>query len=66
VPNAVAIHYTAGYGTDPKLVPSAVRVAMRQLVALWDSDPTLIGKKNPEVERLLWSIRVLDVSPTRG
>ena len=66
VPNAVAIHYTAGYGTDPKLVPSAMRVAMRQLVALWDSDPTMIGKKNPEIERLLWSIKVLDVAPTRG
>ena len=39
---------------------------MRQLVTLWDSDPTQIGKKNPEVERLLWSIRVLDAAPTRG
>ena len=42
VPKAVAIHYTVGYGTDPKQVPSAVRVAMRQLVALWDSNPSLI------------------------
>jgi hypothetical protein len=66
VPNAVAIHFTAGYGTDGSAVPSVVKVAMRHLVRLWDGDPSLIGKKNPEVERLLWSCRVLDVSPTRG
>ena len=66
VPNAVAIHFTAGYGTDAKLVPAAVKVAMRQLIAIWNSDPVQIGRRNPEVERLLWSVRVLDVSPTRG
>jgi hypothetical protein len=66
VPNAVAIYFTAGYGAAASSVPASVRVAMRQLVRLWDSDPSQIGKKNPEVERLLWSIRVLDISPTRG
>jgi hypothetical protein len=66
VPNAVAIHFTAGYGDSPSKVPAVVKVAIRHLVRLWDSDPSLIGQKNPEVERLLWSCRVLDVAPTRG
>ena len=65
VPNAVAVYFTAGYGA-PTSVPASVRIAMRQLVQLWDSDPGQMGKRNPEVERLLWSVRVLDVSPTRG
>ena len=66
VPNAVAIHFTAGYGANGSSVPAVVKVAMRHLIRLWDADPSLIGKKNPEVERLLWSARVLDISPTRG
>lgn len=66
VPNAVQIHFTAGYGTDASNVPNVVKVAMRHLVRLWDADPAMIGRKNPEVERLLWSCRVLDAAPTRG
>jgi hypothetical protein len=65
VPNAVAIYFTAGYGS-PTNVPTSVRTAMRQLVKLWHSDPGQIGKRNSDVDRLLWSVRVLDVSPTRG
>lgn len=66
VPNAVAIHFTAGYGTDASLVPAVVKVAMRLLIDTWERHPEMAGKASPEVERLLWSCKVLDVAPTRG
>lgn len=65
VPNAVAIHYTAGYGTDPRRVPAVVAVAMRQLIRFWDEAGSAAGV--PESVKSLLSIcRVLDVAPTRG
>lgn len=71
VPNAVRIHFTAGYGTDGKAVPARAKVAIMLLVANWYmnrepvSSPEL--KKIPyHIERLLWGLRVLDFSATRG
>ena len=78
VPNAVAIYFTAGYcpgpttaapfpaGTPGTPVPAQGRVAMRMLIRKWEKDPDSIGKGSPEIERLLWSIRVLDAAATRG
>lgn len=63
-PNAVAIHFTAGYGNDATNVPNTVKVAMRILVGLLDKDPGLIAKGVPIVDRLLWSQRVEDWAPT--
>jgi|SRR6185437_1755154 len=64
VPNAVAIHFVAGYGDDASKVPAVVKVAMRILIKLWDRDE---GAKVPEsVKMLLWSTRVLDMAQTRG
>jgi len=70
-PNAVRIHFTAGSGDDDSAVPARAKVAIMQLVAGWyenrepASSPEL--KKIPyHLERLLWSLRVLDLAPTQG
>lgn len=71
VPNAVRVHYVAGYGTDGKAVPAKAKVAILHLVSNWyenrepASSPEL--KKLPyHLERLLWGLRVLDFAATRG
>jgi hypothetical protein len=70
VPNAVQIHFTAGYGNDGKSAPAALRQAMRLLI--WDGyynrDHNVQGSisQNPALQRLLWRWRVPDLSPTRG
>ena len=68
IPNAVKIHFTAGYGGSP---PSVAVVAMLQALSNWYenresvTDATL--KQIPlHFESLLWSIRVMDFSPTPG
>lgn len=71
VPNAVAIHFTAGYGTDASSVPNSVKVAIKQLVAHWYKDPSAVGNKNlgdapQSVDMLLGSLSILDFAPTRG
>lgn len=71
VPNAVQIHYTAGYGSDGKSVPAGIRTAMRQLVADWyyNREPVVPGtvvELPNHVRALLWRHRVLDLAPTRG
>ena len=70
-PNAVRIHFTAGSGDDDSAVPARAKVVIMQLVAGWyqnrepASSPEL--KKIPyHLERLLWSLRVLDLAPTQG
>ena len=71
VPNAVQIHYTAGYGSDATAVPAKAKVAILQAVAHWyenrESVSPLDLKKVPEqAERLLMGSRVWDLAPTRG
>jgi hypothetical protein len=73
VPNAVCVNYTAGWGTDLQGAATAsggklamVQVAMRLLIKKWHGDPSLMGQKSPEVDRLLWGVRVLDWASTRG
>jgi hypothetical protein len=72
VPNAVRIHYIAGYsegdGTD---VPANFRLAIMILVAGYyefrEPVSALGLKEVPQgIQRLLWNDRVLDLAPTRG
>lgn len=71
VPNAVQIHYTAGYGVDGTNVPGVFKVAMLQCVANWyeNREAAMTGnfRELPNhVQMLLWSKRCLDFQPTRG
>lgn len=70
VPNAVQIHFIAGYGNDGKSAPAALRQAMRLLIwdAYYNREPNVQGgiAENPALKRLLWRWRVADLSPTRG
>lgn len=70
VPNAVQIHFTAGYGNDGKGAPAALRQAMRLIIAdaYYNREASVSGavSKNPALERLLWRWRVTQLAPTRG
>jgi hypothetical protein len=70
VPNAVQIHFTAGYGNDGKAAPAALRQAMRLLISdsYYNRDVSIPGSisQNPTLQRLLWRWRVTQLSPTRG
>ena len=71
VPNAVQIHFTAGFSVDGSAVPSAIKTAMMQLVANWyeNREAAMAGgfKEIPNhVAMLLWAWRVNDFQPTRG
>jgi len=70
VPNAVQIHFTAGYGNDGKGAPAALRQAMRLLISdgYYNREPIAAGTINetPALMRLLWRWRVANISPTRG
>jgi Phage gp6-like head-tail connector protein len=70
VPNAVQIHFTAGYGNDGNGAPAALRQAMRLIIwdAYYNRDINVQGSisANPALQRLLWRWRVPDISPTRG
>lgn len=70
VPDAVQIHFTAGYGNNTTDVPDAIRQAVMQTVAnlyetrepVKEDDCTL----PPHVKMMLWPYRVIDFAPTRG
>jgi Phage gp6-like head-tail connector protein len=70
VPNAVQIHFTAGYGPNPSDVPASIISAIMQVVAalyevrepVKDDEQTL----PPHVKMMLWPHVVLDFAPTRG
>jgi hypothetical protein len=70
VPNAVQIHFIAGYGNDGNGAPARLRQAMRILI--WDGyynrDQNVQGaiSQNPALQRLLWSLRVANQSSSRG
>lgn len=78
VPNAVQIHFMAGYATDgsvvgngPGQMPGRVKMAILQTVAHWyeNREPVQPGTMNelPEhCKSILWGLRVLDMQPTRG
>jgi hypothetical protein len=70
VPNAVQIHFVAGYGNDGKGTPAAMRSAMRLMISdgYFNRDISIPGSiaQNPTLQRLLWRWRVTQLAPTRG
>jgi len=72
IPNAVEIHFTAGYSADSGLVPQRAKLAIKQLVNHWyeNRDFVLPGSAPTElpwhVKAILWSLRIEDYQPTRG
>lgn len=71
VPNAVQIHYTAGYSADGSKVPSRIKTAIFQTVAHWyeNREPVVPGSVSElpdHCKMLLWSCRVMDFQPTSG
>lgn len=73
VPNAVSIHFLAGYSgaslTPP--MPSGILIAMMMIISNWyehrdASEPGNFGTVPHQADALLWANRVLDYSPTRG
>jgi Phage gp6-like head-tail connector protein len=71
VPNAVKIYYTCGYGADARNVPACAKVSVLQQVGNWYENRESVTPDNlKEIpnhhKELLWNIRVLDFSPTRG
>lgn len=70
VPNAVQIHFVAGYGSNGKAVPATLRQAMRLLIAdgYFNREPIVAGqiKESPTLQRLLYRWKVQIKAPTRG
>jgi hypothetical protein len=71
IPNAVQIHFTAGYGPTPADVPQGIQIAILRMVADLYENRTPVLKDSEElvprsVRALLWKYRVLDLAPTRG
>ena len=71
IPDAVQIHFTAGYGPLATDVPPAIQAAILRLVADYYENRTPVLKDSEEnlpraVRAILWPYRVLDLCPTRG
>lgn len=70
IPNAVQIHYTAGFGADPASVPGNIVTAILQTVADCYENREPVhedGEQLPRhVRQLLWPHKIMDQSPTRG
>ena len=71
VPNAVRIHYTCGYGNDGRNVPACAKVAILQQCGNWNENRESVSAETLKLipnhlQELLWNIRVVDFSPTRG
>jgi hypothetical protein len=71
VPNAVQLHYTAGYGDDAADVPGLAKLGILHSVDAYyeNRSPICAGSPKelpPPIQNLLWSLRVLDFAPTRG
>lgn len=69
VPNAVQIFYVAGYGDDAAAAPAKLKVAVMMAVGVSYENREAITADQLHgldwYERLIWSERVLDYSPTR-
>jgi hypothetical protein len=70
VPNAVQIHFIAGYGANGKAAPAALRQAMRLLIAdsYYNREPIVAGAvaQSPTLMRLLYRWKVNIKAGTRG
>jgi hypothetical protein len=70
-PNAVQIHFTAGFSADGSKVPSALKMAIQQCVANWyeNREAAMPGTYNElpmHTRALLYAWKVEDFQPTRG
>jgi len=70
VPNAVQIHFIAGYGANGKAAPAALRQAMRLLISdgYYNREPIVAGAvaQSPTLLRLLYRWKVPMKAGTRG
>lgn len=71
VPNAVQIHFTAGYSADGTDVPPSILAAVMQCVANFyeNREAAMLGNYGElpsHCKALLWNDRVEDYQPTRG
>jgi len=71
VPNAVRIHYLAGYGEDPREVPGIARIGMLHTIGAWYENREALADIDMKVvpapvQNLLWGLRVLTLNYTRG
>jgi hypothetical protein len=70
VPNAVQIHFIAGYGANGKAVPASLRRAMRLMISdgYYNREPIVAGSINesPTLMRLLYRWKVQIKASTRG
>jgi Phage gp6-like head-tail connector protein len=71
IPNAVQIHFTAGYGSNASDVPQNIITAIMMLTADYYENRTPVLKDSEEqlprhVRALLWPSKVMDLAPTRG
>jgi hypothetical protein len=70
VPNAVQIHFVAGYGNDGKATPATLRRVMRMLIAdgYYNREPIVAGtlSTSPTYQRLLYRFKVQIKAGTRG
>ena|SRR5215472_2672836 len=71
VPEAVEIHYLAGYGNDGANVPAVARIAVMQQIGNYyehreTTSPASLREVPALTQNLLWGLRVVDFAPTRG
>ncbi len=71
VPNAVQIHFTAGFSADGTNVPGSILMAIMQTVAnMYENrEAAMLGQYTElpqHCKALLWNDRVEDYQPTRG
>jgi len=69
-PNAVKIHFTAGYGNDGNAVPATLRRVMRLLISdgYYNREVSFAGAIaiNPRLVQMLYRYQVQIIAPTRG
>jgi len=71
VPNAVQIHFIAGYGNAAAAVPAGLVLLLLQLIAHWhfNREPVVSGsavKVPMHLETMIWHWKVADYAATRG
>jgi hypothetical protein len=70
VPNAVQIHFIAGYGNSGDAVPARAKQLMRKLAwdAYFNREPVAPGTiaQNPSLVRMIWSLKMPSLAATRG
>lgn len=70
IPNAVQIHFTAGYGNNTTDIPDMIRQAVMQTVTnLYETREPVKEDQQilpPHVRMMLWPSVIMDLAPTRG